>query len=213
MITLHGFDVSTPNNKVRYVANYLGIEYKYNVINAFEGEHQTEAHRKLHPAGKVPVIEDEGFVLFESNAIIKYLAEKANSSLYPKEFAQRALVDQWMDFVSIHVGNGINRVFGNRVIFPRVGMEVDERSLQDGLSFLERFLPIIDDQLKANDHLAGNELTLADFTLIATLDPLELSEVDVSAYANLAKYRDRLRAEDFYQSCHKAYGDSLMAAA
>ena len=163
MITLHGFDVSTPSNKVRYVANYLGIEYKYNVINAFEGEHQTEAHRKLHPAGKVPVIEDEGFVLFESNAIIKYLAEKANSSLYPKEFAQRALVDQWMDFVSIHVGNGINRVFGNRVIFPRVGMEVDERSLQDGLSFLERFLPIINDQLKANDHLAGNELTLADF--------------------------------------------------
>lgn len=213
MITLHGFDVSTPSNKVRYVANYLGIEYKYNVINAFEGEHQTEAHRKLHPAGKVPVIEDEGFVLFESNAIIKYLAEKANSSLYPKEFAQRALVDQWMDFVSIHVGNGINRVFGNRVIFPRVGMEVDERSLQDGLSFLERFLPIIDDQLKANDHLAGNELTLADFTLIATLDPLELSEVDVSAYANLAKYRDRLRAEDFYKSCHKAYGDSLMVAA
>jgi glutathione S-transferase len=206
---LYGFDISTPCNKVRYVANKLGMDYEYIIINALEGEHKSEEHIKRHPAGKVPVINDDGFILFESNAIVKYLADKINSPLYPKDLKQRAIIDQWMDFINIHVANGVNKVFGNRIIFPKVGIEIDERSIQDGLSFLDRFLPILDNQLKNNQYIAGDKLTLADFCLIACIDPLEVIQVEISLYSHLKAYREALMAEDFYQKCFSTYADCL----
>ncbi len=209
MMKLYGFDISTPCNKVRYVANKLGMDYEYIIINALEGEHKSEEHIKRHPAGKVPVINDDGFILFESNAIVKYLADKINSPLYPKDLKQRAIIDQWMDFINIHVANGVNKVFGNRIIFPKVGIEIDERSIQDGLSFLDRFLPILDNQLKNNQYIAGDKLTLADFCLIACIDPLEVIQVEISLYSHLKAYREALMAEDFYQKCFSTYADCL----
>ena len=209
MMKLYGFDMSTPCNKVRYVANKIGIEYEYIIINALEGEHQSEEHIKRHPAGKVPVINDDGFILFESNAIVKYLADKTSSSLYPKDLKQRAIIDQWMDFTSVHVANAVNKVFGNRIIFPKVGIDIDERSIQDGLSFLDRFLPILDNQLKNNQYLAGDKLTLADFCLISYIDPLELIQVEITSYPHLKTYQKELMAEDFYQKCFTAYADCL----
>jgi len=206
---LYGFDVSTPCNKVRYVANKLGVDYEYIIINAFEGEHKLEEHIKRHPAGKVPVIDDDGFILFESNAIVKYLADKTNSPLYPKDLKQRAIIDQWMDFISIHVANAVNKVFGNRIIFPKVGIEVDERSIQDGLDFLDRFLPLLDNQLKNNEYLAGDKLSLADFCLLSSIDPLELIQVDITTYPQLKAYQQNLIAEDFYQKCFASYADCL----
>lgn len=209
MIKLYGFDISQPCNKVRYVANELGIDYDYIIINPLQGEHQSEEHLKRHPAGKIPVITDGDFILFESNAIIKYLADKVNSSLYPKDLKQRAIIDQWMDFTSIHVANGVNKVFGNRIIFPKIGIDLDERSLQDGLDFLDRFLPLLDIQLKNNKYLAGDKLTLADFCLIAHIDPLEISQVDITSYPHLKAYQKKLMAEDFYQKCFASYTDCL----
>lgn len=210
---LYGFDMSTPVNKVRYVANYLKLEYDYEYIDAFKGEHQSEEHLKRHPVGKVPVLVDDGFVLFESNAIIKYLAAKQGSGLYPQDHKQRAVVDQWIDFTSIHIGNAMNKVFGNRVVFPHVGIEVDERSLEDGLSFLDKFLPVIEKQLQQNSCLAGQRLSLADFNLLATLDPIEMAGIDVSGYPALAAYRQKLQKEAYYQSCHQVYGESFGKAA
>ena len=213
MIKIYGFDVSTPANKVRYVANYLNIEYEYEHINALKGEHQTEEHRQRHPAGKVPVIIDGDFVLFESNAIIRYLADKVQSSIYPKELKRRAQVDQWLDYVGIHINNAMTKVFGNRVIFPYVGIEVDERSLADGLTFLDKFLPAIEQQLSKHDYLVGNEISLADFNLIANLEPAELADVDLSSYPKLVTYRDKLHRESFYQTCHEVYGAEFIKAA
>ena len=76
MLKIYGADLSPPSNKVRFVANELGLDYEYNSVNLVSGENQSEGHLKLHPGGKVPVIDDDGFVLFESNAIIRYLAAK-----------------------------------------------------------------------------------------------------------------------------------------
>jgi glutathione S-transferase len=211
MFTLYGFDFSVPVNKVRYVANYGGIDFDYVKRNPAEGELVSEEHLRLHPAGKVPVVEIDGFVLFESNAIIRYLSRTRDLSLYPEDARAQARVDQWLDFVSIHVGNGMNRVFGNHIIFPMFGMEVDERSKEDGRGFLKRFLPVVNEQLKKAEYLCGDALTIADINLIATLDPAELAEVDIGEYAELDVYRKRLIAQEFYQKCFAAYRDCFAA--
>jgi len=209
MITLYGIDPSPPSNKVRFVANALGVEYEFKRVNLAGGEGQNPDHLKLHPAGKVPVLQDGDFVLFESNAIIRYLADKAGSNLYPKDLKRRAIVDQWLDFSSMHIGISVGKVFFNRIVYKLMNTEQDERSLKDGISFLQRFLPVIDAQLAKSPFIAGAEMSLADICLLSNLDPAEPSEIDLSPYPNLVKWRNGLRAQDFYQKCFKSYGEML----
>ncbi|MCZ6482264.1 MAG: glutathione S-transferase family protein [Alphaproteobacteria bacterium] len=212
MLKIYGFDFSSPANKVRMCANALGLEYEYIQVNMREGEHKSDKYLSLHPAGKVPAIDDDGFTLFESDAIMKYLCDKTDSSYYPKDPLKRAIVDQWCDFVSIHIHMAFVRVTFNKIVAPQMGFDVDERSLKDGLEFLGRFLPVIEGQLGKTEFLAGDELTIADFCLLATVDPAEMIELEFAPYPKLNTWRENLRAQEFYQKVHKFFGESMMAA-
>ena len=209
MLKIYGADLSTPANKVRMVANALNLEYEYIRISIREGEHRKEKYLKINPIGKVPAIDDDGFLLFESNAISKYLASRHKSSLYPTDLNQRAIIDAWMDFTSIHIGTALNRVTFNRLFAPIINVEPDKRSLQDGLDFLSRFLPVADTQLANNKYITGNEFSLADICLLATLDPCEVSQVDLSQYRNITKWRNELKQQEFYTKCHKDFSEVL----
>ena len=213
MLKIYGADLSPPSCKVRFVANALGLKYEYRKVDLVKGENRSDAHVRLHPAGKVPVIDDDGFVLFESNAIIRYLAAQQESPLYPTGAKQRALVDQWSDFASHHVGTAMGRVLFNRAFAPFLKQEVDERAVSENLAFLDRFLPVVDAPLKEQRYLAGGELSLADFSLLSALDPAEVAQVDLSGYLNISRWRKDLTGRDFYLKCHKSYGDALAAFA
>ncbi len=204
MLTIYGFDFSSPSNKVRFAANAMGILYEYKQVNLMAGEQRTPEFMKLNPTGRVPAINDNGFTAFESAAIIKYLADKVNSPLYPKDLQKRTTVDQWIDFANLHVWTAMNRVTFNRVMYKMINAEKDERSLNDGVKFLGQYLPMLDKQLKANKYLAGNDMTLADINLLAVLDPAELSSVDLSGYPSLVSWRKNLRSQSFYTKCHSS---------
>ena len=212
MLTVYAMELSAPSNKVRFVVNALGLEHEYKSINIMAGEQKSEWYLKINPAGRVPAIKDGDFTLFESNAIIKYLAEKNDSAYYPKDIQQRAKIEQWIDFSSLHVGAAMTRVLFNRVLAPIIGAEIDENSLKTGISFLKNFLPIVDSQLGKDKFLAGHEISLADFVLLAVLDPAEVCQIDLTPYKNITKWRQDLQTKDFYTKCHKSYSDALAAA-
>ncbi len=211
MLTIYALTMSPPALKVLYVANALGLEYEQKGVKLAEGEGQSEQYKRIHPAGKVPALVDGDFTLFESNAIIKYLARKADSALYPDDLKKQAIIDQWVDFVSQHIHNGISRVLWNKMMAPKFGFDVDENSMKCGYEFLEKYLPIVDAQLGKTKYLAGDEISIADYILLAHVDPLEAIEIDVNKYPNLARWREALRTQDFYQRVHKFYGEALMA--
>ncbi len=212
MLKIYGSDLSAPCNKARFVANALGLKYEYVLVNLRGGEHQKPEFLKINPVGKIPVIDDDGFYLFESNAIIRYLCEKNNSPLYPEGLKERAIVEQWLDFGSMHVGAAFSKVMYNRVFAPIRKIAVDENSIKEGLAFLDRFLPVVDSQLGKNSYLTGENLTIADFNLVALLDPAEIADIDLSKYKNLTAWRSKLKQEKFYTQCHKEYGESLKQA-
>ena len=209
MLKIYGADLSSPANKVRFVANALELEYEYVQVNIREKQNRTPEYLAMHPAGKIPVIDDDGFVLFESGAIIKYLAEKVRSPLYPTDIQQRALIDQWIDFGTIHINGAMGRVLFNRIFVHVLGIPVDENSLKDGLNFLDKFLPVVDQQLGKSAFLAGGSLSLADMNLLAALDPCEVGQIDLSSYTNIVSWRNKLKQESFYTKCHKEYGEKL----
>lgn len=207
MLTLYGFDASANSNKVRYVIHALGLPHEYKVVNLRAGEQRTPEFLKINPVGRIPVIDDDGFVLFESNAIIKYLASKHKSSLYPNDLKKRAVIDQWIDFSSMHVGTALSKLYYNRVLAPMRKIEVDERSVKEGVEFLARFLPIVEAQLETNKFVAGNERSLADFVLLAALDPAEVSIHDLGGYKAVTAWRTAMKKEDFYRKCYNDFQD------
>ena len=209
MLKIYGSDLSSPSNKIRFVANTLGIPFEYIRINLREGEQKKPEFLKLNPVGKIPVIDDDGFLLFESNAIIRYLADKNHSPLYPEDTKQRAIVDEWIEFGSHHVGLATSKIVYNRLFAPRIKIEPDERSLAEGLTWLDRFLPVVEAQLSKAKFLTGNTMTLADLNLLAIFDPAEVAEIDISKYQNIIRWRNELKRQDFYTKCHKEYGEML----
>lgn len=208
---IYGLDFSIPVLKVRYLANYMNLDYEPTDVNLAKGEGRSKEYLQKHPAGKIPVLEDGDFTLWESGAIIRYLARKENSSVYPEDIKAQAVVDQWLDFGSLHIMSAMGRVLFNKIMAPKFNLDVDEKSLQCGYEFLERFCPIVDEQLGKNTFLAGDTISLADFNMLAALDPCEVIEFDVKRFANIAKWRDELRQKDWYQKVHKFYGEAMMA--
>lgn len=209
MIKLYGFQPSFPVNRVRLCLNAMELEYQLIPINPLAGENQTDEYLKMSPSGKIPALDDDGFALFESNAIMKYLCRKYKSDFYPDDITSQANVDKWLDFTTIHLGNGITKVLFNKIIAGMIDAPVDEQSLADGYSFIERFLGVIDKQLGTSTFLASNSMSIADFCLLATIDPAEVIEVDINNYPNVKAWREKLMQEPFYKKMHNSYGEML----
>src|SRR5580700_2339553 len=113
MLHIYGSPLSSPTNKVRYVANYLHLDNEFHIINVSAGENSKPEFLKINPCGKIPAIDDDGFMLAESNAIIRYLADKQQSAIYPRDLQNRALVDQWMDYASQHIAIATSKIMYN----------------------------------------------------------------------------------------------------
>ncbi len=209
MIKLYGFKPSFPVNRVRLCLNAMGVEYEHIPVNPLAGETQTEEYLKMSPSGKVPALDDDGFTVFESNTIMRYLCRKYKSDFYPDDIAAQAKVDEWLDFIAIHLSNGILKALFNKVVAGMIDVPVDEQSLADGYSFIERFLGVIDQQLGSSTYLAGDSLSIADFCLLATIDPAEVLEVDINDYPNVKAWRDKLMQESFYKKMHNTYAETF----
>ncbi len=205
MLQIYGTALSSPTNKVRYLANYLNIPYEFQSMNLGAGDQRKPEFLKMNPLGKTPAMDDNGFTLGESNAIIRYLADKQKSDIYPHDLKQRAVIDQWMDYASLHVSIATAKIMFNMYYYNYFNVEQDQRSLQDGKYFLSLYLPVLEKQLSQSPFIAGQTLSLADFSLLAALDVIELCDIDFSTYTHLIAWRKKLMNELFYTKCHVSY--------
>ena len=213
MLKIYHAPLSSPANKVRMCANALHLPHEAVAVNLREGEQKQPGYLAINPFGKVPAIDDDGFYLFESNAIMKYLCRKQGSELYPSELQAQAFVDQWCEFVSSLLTPAYGRVTYNRVLAPLSGAKVSEESVADGLRFIANYLPVLDRRLELTQFLAGPRRTIADLALLAALDPSEACGIELSGYPALYRWRQGLRAEEFYRSVHEYYGKGILPGA
>ncbi len=213
MLTIYGSDLSGPAIKVRLTASLLGLDYQWRVVNLRDKEQKQEWFLKINPVGKIPAIDDNGFRLFESNAICRYLCDKHNSALYPKDVQQRAVIDQWIEYIAAHISANFSPIVFNRIFAPRTGRPVNEAAIADGLKFLSGYFPLIEAQLNQHQYIVGNNISLADIVLFAVLEPAELSQYDLSVYPKIDAWRRALKQQPFYTKCYTEYGALLKAGA
>jgi len=210
MLHVYGFPLSFPSNKVQMCVNALELEHEFHLVALREGEQKSEEFLAINPVGKVPAINDDGFCLGESHAIMKYLARKSNSSLYPTDLQEQAKTDQWLDFIAGHIGTAVSKVLFNTLFAPMKGVDVDENSLAEGRKWLEQYLPHAETALSDQEYLTGDSFSIADISLLAALDPAELIKLDWAPYPKLAKWRDNLIQQNFYKGVHAYFGENFL---
>jgi len=162
MLVIWGRINSVNVQKVLWCCEELGLEYQRIDAGGPFGIVDTPEYRRRNPNGLVPAIDDDGFILWESNAIVRYLAAKHSSRLWPADPRRRAEADQWMDWS--HTFWGALRAGFLGLIRTPPG-ERNEAAIAESLRKTEELLQLVDDHLRAHPYLAGDEFTLGDIPL------------------------------------------------
>ena len=152
---LYNADLSPNAWRVRAVAAELGIDLDIIQVDMRGGGTKTPEFLAMNPNGKVPVLADGDFVLWESRAITAYLAsKKPESGLYPDDPKTRAIVDQWNYWQSIHLGPTIQKIVFETFLKNLFGMgEADEAVVAAEKKTLEPLLTVLDQALADKDWL------------------------------------------------------------
>ncbi len=210
MYRIHGFNLSFNAWKVLYVAEELGIEYEYVALDPMKGEHKSPEHLKRHPLGKTPTLDHDGRYLFESGAICRYLAAVESSALYsPGDAYRRALIDQWIDYFSCHLGRWLGTLLFERVFREQFGMgPKNADSEKEALGFIEQQMACVNDRLAGRPYLAGSTLTIADPFAFAYVETCETSDCSLDPYPNVAKWLDSYRGRDAVKRARAKLGRS-----
>jgi glutathione S-transferase len=164
---------------VQWYLEELAVPYEFVKLDMQAGEHRQPAYLAINPIGKVPAIVDGDFHLWESGAILLYLAQKyGKQSLSPEEYAQ---LTQWVIFANATLGPGIF-VEANR-----------ERELP-------RLMTALNEILGQHTFLLGNEFTVADVAVGSTLAfTLTMLKLDLSIYPAVLNYINQLSQRPAFQ--------------
>lgn len=205
MMRVYGFETFNPL-KVLYTATHLELDFEYVKLDPSKGEHKTPDYMKIHPLGKVPALEHDGKYLFESGAICRYLVNISKSPLYPKDHYQRALVDQWMDFFTAHLGRWLGSVYFERVIraMAKLG-EPNQETIGEALGFIEQQAQIVDNALPGKSYLLGAEISVADYFGFAYLESIEHSKVSIDQFSNMQNWFKRIKGSSVVNLVHEQY--------
>jgi glutathione S-transferase len=208
---LYNANLSPNATRVRGVVNELGIPVEVIDVDLRKGENRSAEFLALNPNGKVPVLVDGDFVLWESRAINAYLASmKPEAGLYPADLRTRALVDQWSYWAAIHFGPAVQRVVFERLLKKRFGRgEPDENAIEAQVKEIAQFLPILETALAGKEWITGS-LSLADFAIASTLAYRKGASISLADAPNVSAWADRIEARP---SWHAAIAPGLQLMA
>jgi glutathione S-transferase len=186
------------------VAKHLQIPLVVKNLDYLKGEHLSPEFEKLNPLKQVPTLEDNGYVIYESHAILRYLVNKyaPASDLYPQSPEKRGRVD----FLLHYDDNTIDKHARGMFYDIYEGKDMDEKK-QKGL---KEALIILDSFLGQNKYVAGNGLTLADISIHCTLTFLEPMGVELSPHENVYKWFKALKEElPYYKEINDGHDKAL----
>jgi glutathione S-transferase len=208
---LYGFPPSPNTWKVRAVAAHLGLPLELEFVDLTKGASRTPAYLALNPTGRTPVLVDGDFKLWESNAIMQYIAGKTANSLWPNDARARADIARWQFWQLAHWGGEACQP----LTFQRFVKQLfnlgppDEAAVAKGTEAFNKEAKLLDAYLAAQKYLVGDALTLADFAVAAPLFYAKQAEMPVGPYPHLRGWFERVSA----LPCWRETAPQLPAAA
>jgi len=198
MLTIWGRNNSTNVKKVLWCAEEIGLAYEWIPAGGSFGLTADPEYRALNPTGLVPTIRDGDFVLWESNAIVRYLSGRyADGTLAPSEPTVRAAADRWMDFATSSLAGPFRDVFWGTVRTPPE--KRDLAAIDAGREKCGALLAIVDQALSRQRWLSGTEFGMGDIPLGCLAYGWFEMPIERPDLPHLAAWYERLKEQPAYQ--------------
>lgn len=181
-----------------WIAKEIGLDYEHVPIEIGEAGARKAEYLAVNPNGRLPAIEDDGFVLWESNAILQYLAaKKPERGLWPPDAKRQADVIRWMSWESAHWAPDACSILIREHLLKKIfGLgETNPAEVARGESEFHRFGGVLDGHLKSRKWLTGNDLTIADYSVGAWMTVSQIAQYPVAKYAGINRWYDALSSQ------------------
>ncbi|XP_053667742.1 glutathione S-transferase 1-like [Anopheles marshallii] len=172
---------SAPCQPVAFLLKHMGLEVNHKVTSIYDPT-DLEALKKVNPQHTIPTLVDNGHVVYESYAILIYLAEKygLDDSLYPKDHAKRSVVHQRLFFDSGSF---------QRSSLEALNLHLGKKPIPDeNLAKIKRAVEVVEMYLTGSPYVAGQSLTIADFSIFVSVCSLDLINYDLTPYPNVMRW-------------------------
>ena len=191
---LHDFPFSPNCRKVRAVAYEVGVRFEPVWVDLLQGGSRTPAFLARNPNGRVPVLEDGDFVLWESVAIMRYLA--AGTALLPTARRAAAEVDRWLAWQLAHLSPAMSKVGFERVVkqLRKLGPP-DPAVVEAGIAEFSAITAVLDGALAGKEYVTG-ALSIADFALAGHYSIAPACGLSLAAFPAVESWLARMLARD-----------------
>ncbi|MEO6952817.1 MAG: glutathione S-transferase family protein [Polyangia bacterium] len=198
---LYFHPMSGNSRRVLLVAAHLGVPLEHVLVDLTKGEQRGEAHMSRNPNGRVPVLEDDGFRLWESRAIMEYLCDTTpGQKLLPTDARGRAEVNRWLFWCAAHMAPANAVLMHENFVKAVTGSgAADPVEVARGEALFAQHAPVLDQQLAGKEWVTNDQLTLADFSLAAGFALAGPARLPIAGYPNLVAWRDRVQATDAWK--------------
>lgn len=175
------------------VAEHLGIDLEKVIKDPFKGETREPEYLKMNPNGKVPVLVDGDFTLWESNSIMIYLADKSETSLWPKDAKTRIEISHWQFWQQAHWMDATATLLFERLIKKAFNMgDPDPKEDEKGVKAVQRYGAVLNQCLEGKQFLVNGQLTLADFSVASPLAFSEACSFPIEDFNHLKAWYGRM---------------------
>jgi len=198
---LYHHPLSSNARRARMAAIQLDVDVELVLVDLSKGEQRRPEFLRLNPNGRVPVLDDDGFILTESHAIMQYLAVRTpGQSLYPTAPQARADVNRWMFWSAQHFQPAVSVLNWEHNIKPFLGRgPADPKEVARGEQLVTDALRVLDAHLDGKQWVAQDALTLADLALATPLMAAERARLPVREYARVSEWFGRVQALDAWK--------------
>ena len=177
------YTAATPNGwKVSIALEEMGLAYDVKLIDFATNDQKADWYTKINPNGRIPALDDDGFKLFESGAILLYLAEKTGQFL-PTDAQERSRVIQWLMFQMSAIGP----MMGQANVFLRYFPEKIQPAIDRYQREVTRLFGVMDTQLANNEYICG-DYSIADMSLWPWVSGYDWSGVSVDPFPHLQRW-------------------------
>ena len=192
---------SSNSRRALMTALHLDVKLDIEVVNLQKGEQRSPDMLRMNPNGKVPVLEDDGFLLWESHAIMQYLADRTpGQTVYPVELRARADVNRWLFWSANHWSPSVSILNWENFVKGLIGDGApDPAQVKRGEAQVTDCATLLDAHLAGKTWVAQEKLTLADLALAATLMTVVPAKLPVSGYPNLLAWFGRVQELDAWK--------------
>ena len=191
MLKIWGRKNSINVQKVLWCCDELGLDYERVDVGGPFGGNRDPEFLAINPNGLVPAISDDGFTLWESNVIVRYLAAKHGAgTMYPDGLRERADAERWMDWQVGTLWASMRPVFIG--LIRTAPEERDETAIESFRSRTVEFWNVMENHLEGRDYVLGDALTMADVPIGVSIHRWSQLPIERPPTPNLEAYHRRL---------------------